>query len=66
MPEHSAGILVYKYTNQKLEVMLSHPGGPFWAKKDNAAWSIPKGLRENDKAQWFSIENARKKFSRGR
>ena len=43
---HSAGILPYRFVNGELEVMLSHAGGPFWAKKENAAWSIPKGLVE--------------------
>ncbi|WP_414833540.1 NUDIX domain-containing protein [Afifella sp. YEN Y35] len=33
-----------------LEVLLVHPGGPFWAKKDDGAWSIPKGLREDGEA----------------
>lgn len=46
MVVHSAGILAYKYLNGKLMVMLSHPGGPFWAKKDNGSWSIPKGIVE--------------------
>lgn len=44
---HSAGILAYRYTAERLEVMLAHPGGPFWAKKDDAAWSIPKGVVES-------------------
>lgn len=48
MAEHSGGILAYKYVDGKLKVMLAHPGGPFWAKKDEAAWSIPKGLQETD------------------
>ena len=39
----SAGILVYRRGDAGLEVFLVHPGGPFWAKKDLAAWSIPKG-----------------------
>jgi predicted NUDIX family NTP pyrophosphohydrolase len=43
MPKQSAGILVYKYDNSELNVFLVHPGGPFWAKKDGGAWSIPKG-----------------------
>ena len=43
MPKHSAGILLYRFIDKKLEVFLVHPGGPFWAKKDKAAWSIPKG-----------------------
>jgi predicted NUDIX family NTP pyrophosphohydrolase len=44
--EVSAGILVYRETNGILEVLLAHPGGPFWARKDQGAWSIPKGLVE--------------------
>jgi predicted NUDIX family NTP pyrophosphohydrolase len=43
MPKQSAGILVYKYINTELQVFLVHPGGPFWARKDGGAWSIPKG-----------------------
>lgn len=41
----SAGILVFRRRGG-LEVLLAHPGGPFWAKKDGAAWTIPKGLVE--------------------
>jgi predicted NUDIX family NTP pyrophosphohydrolase len=44
MPERSAGILVYRRRPHAIEVFLAHPGGPFWAKKDDHAWSIPKGL----------------------
>ena len=44
--EVSAGILAYRVRNG-LEVLLAHPGGPFWAKKDIGAWSIPKGLVES-------------------
>ncbi len=39
----SAGILLYRRREKALEVFLVHPGGPFWAKKDLGAWSIPKG-----------------------
>ena len=39
----SAGILLYRQSHGELEVFLVHPGGPFWAKKDAGAWSIPKG-----------------------
>ena len=46
MSVHSAGILCYRYRRQTLEVFLVHPGGPFWAKRDVGAWSIPKGLIE--------------------
>src|SRR5580704_7046278 len=44
MPQLSAGILLFRRRPAGLEVMLVHPGGPFWAKKDDGAWSIPKGL----------------------
>ena len=43
MAKLSAGILLYRLTKDFPEVMLIHPGGPFWAKKDEGAWSIPKG-----------------------
>lgn len=39
----SAGILAYRRGADSLEVLLVHPGGPFWAKKDDGAWSVPKG-----------------------
>jgi predicted NUDIX family NTP pyrophosphohydrolase len=43
MPKKSAGILMYRSQNEVLEVLLVHPGGPYWAKKDVGSWSIPKG-----------------------
>ncbi len=43
MGKVSAGLLVYRKSSTDLEVLLVHPGGPFWAKKDEGAWSIPKG-----------------------
>ena len=43
MTKKSAGILLYRYHNNLPEVLLVHPGGPFWARKDMGAWSIPKG-----------------------
>ena len=43
MPKTSAGLLLYRHGSDGLEVFLVHPGGPFWAKKDAGAWSIPKG-----------------------
>ena len=46
MGEHSAGILLYRGRGANLEVLLVHPGGPFWKNKDAGAWSIPKGLVE--------------------
>jgi predicted NUDIX family NTP pyrophosphohydrolase len=43
----SAGLLVFR-RKPALEVLLAHPGGPFWAKKDDGVWTIPKGLVEPD------------------
>lgn len=45
MPKASAGLLIYRHVGGRrvLEVLLVHPGGPFWAKRDDGAWSIPKG-----------------------
>ncbi len=48
MAKQSAGILVYRFNNQQLEVLLAHNGGPFFARKDNGWWTIPKGLIEPD------------------
>ncbi len=43
MAKISAGILVYRKKDKEYEVLLVHPGGPFWAKKELNAWSVPKG-----------------------
>lgn len=43
MPVRSAGILLFRRGAGELELLLVHPGGPYWARKDAAAWSIPKG-----------------------
>ncbi len=48
MAKKSAGILLYRITNKKTEVLIVHPGGPFWMKKDLGAWSVPKGEFEDD------------------
>lgn len=58
--EVSAGILPYRRRGDAIEVLLIHPGGPFWARKDLGAWSIAKGLVEAGE----SIEEAaRREFS---
>jgi predicted NUDIX family NTP pyrophosphohydrolase len=46
MPRISAGLLLYRRQGPALEVLLVHPGGPFWRNKDLGAWSIPKGEAE--------------------
>ena len=43
MPKQSAGLLLYRGAGAALEVLLAHPGGPFFIKKDEGSWSIPKG-----------------------
>ena len=48
MQKKSAGILLYRSQHKDPEVFLVHPGGPFWAKKDDGAWSIPKGEFDDD------------------
>lgn len=48
MPQRSAGVLLHRRKSGALELFLVHPGGPFWAKKDEGAWSIPKGLIEGE------------------
>ncbi len=55
----SAGILLYRFRDGALEVLLAHPGGPFWAKKDDGAWSIPKGEYTDDEDPWLA---ARREF----
>jgi predicted NUDIX family NTP pyrophosphohydrolase len=45
----SAGILLYRRRGESLEVLLGHPGGPFWTRRDEGAWTIPKGeIGENE------------------
>jgi len=46
MAKTSAGLLLFRKAAAKLQVLLVHPGGPFWARKDEGAWSIPKGLAD--------------------
>lgn len=48
MPLHSAGLLLYRIRGERLEIFLAHPGGPFWAGKDDGVWTIPKGLIDPD------------------
>jgi predicted NUDIX family NTP pyrophosphohydrolase len=49
MKKQSAGLLLYRTTNNNIvEVLLVHPGGPYWMKKDQGAWSIPKGEFEDE------------------
>jgi predicted NUDIX family NTP pyrophosphohydrolase len=55
----SAGLLLYRRRNGQLEVLLVHPGGPFWQKRDDGVWSIPKGeVAENE----TDMDVARREF----
>lgn len=55
----SAGILLYRRREGRIEVLLVHPGGPFWARRDLGAWSIPKGEYESDEEP---LRAARREF----
>jgi predicted NUDIX family NTP pyrophosphohydrolase len=59
MPKLSAGLLLYRITDGSVEVLIGHPGGPFWAKKDEGAWSIPKGEYPEGDDPWAA---ARREF----
>jgi predicted NUDIX family NTP pyrophosphohydrolase len=56
----SAGILVFRRRGDGVEVLLAHPGGPFWSRKDDGAWSIPKGEHAPEED---SLAAARREFA---
>ncbi len=59
MAKTSAGLIMYRYTDRTLEILLVHPGGPFWKNKEDGAWSIPKGeYREGEDP----LEAAKREF----
>ena len=60
MAQRSAGILLYHRGNDGVEVLLVHPGGPFFARRDDGAWGIPKGLYEDDEEP---LAAARREFA---
>lgn len=59
MARRSAGILLYRRTGAEPEFLLVHPGGPFWAKRDEGVWSLPKGEYEDGDDP---LESARREF----
>ena len=59
MSKLSAGLLLYRFNDGLVEVLIGHPGGPFWAKKDDGVWSIPKGEYTDDEDPWHA---ARREF----
>ncbi|MFJ1729818.1 NUDIX domain-containing protein [Streptomyces sp. NPDC088254] len=56
---HSAGLLLFRHTDDGLEVLLGHMGGPYFAKKDAGAWTVPKGEHDPDESAW---DAARREF----
>jgi len=59
MPQVSAGILLYRRVASGTQVFLVHPGGPYWARKDEGAWSVPKGLVDQAEDE---LAGARREF----
>ncbi|OBY29868.1 NUDIX domain-containing protein [Mycolicibacter kumamotonensis] len=60
MAKRSAGLLLYRSGDDgAVEVLIAHPGGPFWARKDDGAWSIPKGEQPDGEDPWST---ARREF----
>ncbi|BBZ02298.1 NUDIX domain-containing protein [Mycolicibacterium chitae] len=55
MAKLSAGVLLYRVADE-VEVLLAHPGGPFWARKDDGAWSVPKGEYDADEDPWVAAQ----------
>jgi predicted NUDIX family NTP pyrophosphohydrolase len=56
MPRLSAGLLLYRMRDDVIEVLIAHPGGPFWARKDDGAWSIPKGEYTDGEDPWVAAQ----------
>ncbi len=52
----SAGILLYRFAGTDVEVLIAHPGGPFWARKDAGAWSVPKGEYIEGENPWLAAQ----------
>jgi predicted NUDIX family NTP pyrophosphohydrolase len=59
LPKQAAGILLYRQSPSGLEVLLAHPGGPLWARKDLGAWTIPKGQFGADES---ALDAAKREF----
>jgi predicted NUDIX family NTP pyrophosphohydrolase len=57
--KRSAGLLLFRHTDRGLEVLLGHMGGPFFARRDAGAWTVPKGEYEPDETAW---DAARREF----
>lgn len=60
MPKPSAGLLLFRRRGDNVEVLLAHPGGPLWSKRDAGAWSVPKGEIESGEEP---LDVARREFA---
>jgi predicted NUDIX family NTP pyrophosphohydrolase len=60
MAKHSAGLLLFRRAGDSVEVLIGHPGGPIWARRDTGAWSIPKGAPLDHEAD---LDAARREFA---
>lgn len=60
MVKRSAGLLVFRRTDGRLEVLIAHMGGPYWASRDAGAWTVPKGEYADDETAWAA---ARREFT---
>lgn len=56
MAKLSAGVMLYRTCDGVVEVLIAHPGGPFWARKDDGAWSIPKGEYTDGEDPWAAAQ----------
>jgi predicted NUDIX family NTP pyrophosphohydrolase len=56
MPKLSAGLLLYRVRDDIVEVLIVHPGGPFWARRDDGVWSIPKGEYADGEDPWAAAQ----------
>jgi predicted NUDIX family NTP pyrophosphohydrolase len=56
MAKLSAGVLLYRVRDGVVEVLIAHPGGPFWARKDDGVWSIPKGEYGDGEDPWVAAQ----------
>ncbi len=56
MPKLSAGVLLYRIRDGFVETLIAHPGGPFWSRKDDGAWSIPKGEYTDGEDPWGAAQ----------
>ena len=60
MPKLSAGLLLFRHRDAVVEVLIAHPGGPIWSRRDTAAWSLPKGAPLDHEADLYAA--ARREF----